>query len=195
MIFRLRLTGNALDAELGQVGAQARERPLVQEPGEIVGAVGQKLAAPEADEEVEILALDARGIGPAGRLGERGVGQSDRRSVAAQAAQPVQQPGIRSPRQKHREQRVFLRARGVDLVEVAAEAGMLGVKVGTQHRATDAGHGLDRQHALGRDARPVGYRRLGNANFPGKRADPAGDAYRFVQTLVPHRRAFLYYFS
>jgi len=43
----------ALDAEPRKVGAQPRERPLMQEAGEVIGAVGQKLAASHADEEIE----------------------------------------------------------------------------------------------------------------------------------------------
>src|SRR5688572_28245203 len=61
VIFRLALTFSALDPELAQIRAQARQRTLVQEAGQIVGTVGQQLAAPKPDEKIELLALDALG--------------------------------------------------------------------------------------------------------------------------------------
>ena len=59
MILRLDLALGALDAERAEIVAQPRQRPLVQEAGEIIGAVGQQFAAAEPDEEVEVFALDA----------------------------------------------------------------------------------------------------------------------------------------
>ena len=50
----------ALDAEPAHVLAQLGERLLVQEAGEIVGAVGDELAADEADEELVVLLGDGR---------------------------------------------------------------------------------------------------------------------------------------
>ena len=50
VIFRLGISFDALDAELRKVFAQARQRTLVQEAGEIVGGVGQQFAASDADE-------------------------------------------------------------------------------------------------------------------------------------------------
>ena len=58
MIFRLAVAFDALDAERREVVAQPRQRALVQEAGEIVRAVGQQLAAAEADEQIEEFALD-----------------------------------------------------------------------------------------------------------------------------------------
>ena len=58
VIFRLMLILDPLDAEFDQVFAQAGQRPLVQEAGDVIGAVGQELATPDADEEFEELAFD-----------------------------------------------------------------------------------------------------------------------------------------
>ena len=60
MILRLRHAVGARNADARQILAQARQRPLVQEAGEIIGGVGQQLAAPDADEEIEEFALDFR---------------------------------------------------------------------------------------------------------------------------------------
>jgi hypothetical protein len=58
MIFGLGDPRRALDAQFVQVLTQPRKRALVQEPGKIVGAVGQQLAAADPDKEIEKLALD-----------------------------------------------------------------------------------------------------------------------------------------
>jgi hypothetical protein len=70
--------------------AQSRERPLVQEAGEVIRPVRQKLPAPKTDEEIEIFALDALDIGPFRRLRERGVRQSERARIAAQFGETFQ---------------------------------------------------------------------------------------------------------
>src|SRR5690349_4147969 len=57
MVLRLAVAVGARDAEPAQILAQPRERPFLQEAGEIIGAIGQQLAAPDADEQVEELAL------------------------------------------------------------------------------------------------------------------------------------------
>ena len=62
MILRLAIAVGALDAERRQILAQPRQRALVQEAGEIIGAVGQQLAAADADEQIEELALDLRDV-------------------------------------------------------------------------------------------------------------------------------------
>ncbi len=193
MILGLRLAGGPFDSELAEIRAQPRERPLVQEAGEIIRSVGQQFAAPETDEEIEIFALDALDIGALRRLRECGMRQSERARIAAQRGEARKQRGIRRARQQHRQQRVFLRARGIDLVDIAGRAGVLSVKIGPQNRPAHAGRRLDREHALGGNARPVRNRRLRYADFTGKRADPAGDADRFVQAYIPHRRFFFYY--
>ena len=101
-------------------------------------------------------------------------------------------------REQHREQRIFLRARGVDLVDtaiadidtVAGKIGRIAVEIGPQNDTAHAGRGFHRQHALGGNARPVRDRRLRDANFSGKRADTAGNADRFVKTAIAHQGFF-----
>ena len=58
MIFRFVLLLDAFDAERGEILTQPRQRPLVQEAGDIIGAVGHQFAAADADEEIEEFALD-----------------------------------------------------------------------------------------------------------------------------------------
>ena len=58
VILRLEIVLGPLDAERGEILAQARQRTLVEKAGQIVGRVGQQFAAPEADEQIEIFALD-----------------------------------------------------------------------------------------------------------------------------------------
>ncbi len=65
VIFRLSLTGRSFDSKLAEILAQARERTLVQKTGQVVGSVWQQFSASEADEEIEILALDALARGAA----------------------------------------------------------------------------------------------------------------------------------
>src|SRR3546814_5923490 len=55
VVFRLLHVVGAGDAQARHVVAQPRQRLLVQEPGQIVGGVGQQLALADADEEVEVL--------------------------------------------------------------------------------------------------------------------------------------------
>src|SRR5436189_3270327 len=84
VIFRLAIALGALDSERAEIGAEPRQRPFVQESGEIVGGVGQQFAAAESDEQVEILALDAIDGGFAGGLRERCMRDTERRRGAAQ---------------------------------------------------------------------------------------------------------------
>src|SRR5262252_7144363 len=99
--------------------AKACKRPLVQEAGEIIRSVRQKFPAPETDEEIEIFALEALDSGALRRLCERDVRQSERARIAAQCPETLEQRRIGRAYEQHREQRVFLRPRSVDLVNVA----------------------------------------------------------------------------
>ena len=95
MVFRLALTFRPLDPESSQMHTQARQRPLMQEPREIIRAVGQEFPAPEPDEEIEIFALDTLGAGSCSGLRERGMGGAERARVAAQFGETVEQESIR----------------------------------------------------------------------------------------------------
>ena len=116
MIFGLVVAFGALDAERREIAAQPRQRTLVQEAGQIIRGVGQQFAAAEPDEQVEELALDALDRGFAGGLRQRGMRDAERRRVAAQAGETLQQLRVRRAREQRGEQRVFLRARRGDLV-------------------------------------------------------------------------------
>ena len=81
MIFRLGLSSGALDTEPCEVVAQSRQRTLVQESGEIIGAIGHQFAAPDADEQREEFSFDLRDIRRGGRLSERRVRGAKRRRI------------------------------------------------------------------------------------------------------------------
>src|SRR5262249_43437969 len=94
---------DALEAEPRKVLAQARERPFLQETREIVRAVRQQLAAADADEEIEELALGPFDAGGRGRLGERRVRKAERarvRTYGGNTGPPAGGPcvGQRDPR-------------------------------------------------------------------------------------------------
>ena len=135
--------------------AQPRQRPLVQEPGEIIRAVGQQFAAAEPDEEIEELALGRVRVGAARRLRERRMREPERARVAAQGRQARQQRGIGRAREQRDEQRVFLRARGIDFVDSHRPCRLLGIEIGPQRSRDHPGRGLDRQDALCGNMRPV----------------------------------------
>ena len=109
---------DALDAESARVLAQPRQRPLIEEAGEIIRTVGQQFAAPDPDEEIEEFALDAR---------RRRCGSRPRRAPHAQrraasrrrAASPSRSSSacVRRAREQRRQQRIFLRARRIDVVD------------------------------------------------------------------------------
>src|SRR5262249_42070028 len=161
MVLGLVVALGALDPEPTQVLAQACEWALVEKAREIVGAVRQELAAADADEEVEELALGALDRGGGRGLGERRMGHAERARVAAQVAEPRQQYRVGCARQQGREQRVFLRARRIDVVDRYGFA----IEVRPQNVPRNAGDGLDRNDALGWNSRPVGDGRLGNADL------------------------------
>src|SRR5215208_1076145 len=58
VIFRLPRASGALDPEPAQILAHPRQWALVKKTGQIVGGIGQKFAAAEADEEIEELLAD-----------------------------------------------------------------------------------------------------------------------------------------
>ncbi len=116
--------------------------------------------------------------------------EPERARIAAQAGEPLEQCGVGGAREQHRQQRVFLRTRGIDLVDVAGGAWVFRVKIGAQNRAAHAGRGFDRQHAFSRHTCPIRDRWLRNAYFTRKRADTAGSANRLVETYIPHRRQY-----
>ena len=95
MILGLDIAFAARDRELVEILAQPLQRPFVEKAGEIVGAVGQELAAAEPDEQIEVLALDLVGIGQQRGFRQRRVSDAERARIGAQPGQPLEQPGIR----------------------------------------------------------------------------------------------------
>ena len=101
VIFRLSLTGRSFDSELAEIRTQAGERSLVQESGQVIGFVRQQFSASEADEEIEILALDALARGAARRLRTRGMRQAERTCIAAQRGETLQQCAVGRACEQH----------------------------------------------------------------------------------------------
>ena len=71
----------------------------------------------------------------------------ERACVAAEPRKPREQVGVGRAREQRGEERVFLRAREIDLVDLAGRR--LAIEIGPQPHARDAGRCLDGQHALG----------------------------------------------
>src|SRR5439155_4356938 len=95
VVFGFTLPLDAFDAESPQILAQARQRALVEKSGQVVRTVGQKLAAPDADEEVEKLARDRFGD-PSGRgLGQRCMRNTKRRCIPVKLGDASEQHRIR----------------------------------------------------------------------------------------------------
>ena len=100
MILGLYLLFSALDTEFPQVPAQARERPFVQEPGEIIRPIRQQFAAADSYEQIEELALDALDGRICCCLRKRRMRDTERRRIAAQLRNLLQQGGVRRADQR-----------------------------------------------------------------------------------------------
>jgi hypothetical protein len=118
VIFRLCLTARPLDSEPDQVLAQPRERPVKQEPSEVIGLVGHQFPAPEADEEVKIFSLNIIGAGTTSGFRDRSMGAPQWARVSTQTGEALEQALIRCAREKRREERIFPRPRRIDLIDV-----------------------------------------------------------------------------
>ena len=116
MVLGLDISLGALNSQPVEILAQARQRALVEKSGQVIRTVGQKLAAPDADEEVEKLTRDRFGD-PSGRgLGQRCMRNTKRRCIPVKLGDASEQHRIRGTCQQSGEQRVFPRPRGIDLV-------------------------------------------------------------------------------
>ena len=174
----------ARDAEPRHVGAQPRQRALIEEAGEIVGAVRQQFAATDADEQFKKLALDPLRTGGGRRIGEREMREPERTGIAAQRREPVEKRGVGRTAKQDREQCVFLRAGRIHLVDRCGGFGR--VKIGPQNRARYPGDCLHSQHAFGGNAAPVRNGRLGNTDLARKRPNAACGANRLVESRIAH---------
>jgi hypothetical protein len=92
VIFRLRIIRGARDPGRGEIGAQARQRPLVEKSRQIVGGIGQELAAAETDEQIEIFAFGLRRDGIGGGRGQLSMRAPERRRITDQCGQLIEQP-------------------------------------------------------------------------------------------------------
>ena len=118
---------------------------------------------------------------------------TERARIAAQRRQSLQEIGVRRSCEQHCQQRIFLRARGIDFINinVAGVARALAVKIGSQQRPVDPGCGLDCDHAFGGYARPIGNGRLRDPKLARQRADTARGADCFIESDIPHLGAHL----
>ena len=116
MVFGLASGFDALDAQTSEVGAQPRQRPLMQKAGQVIRPVRQQLAAADADKEIEIFARDRDGIFRRSRCGQRLMRKTERRRVTLDDRQSLEQRLIRRPREERRKERIFLRTRDRSIV-------------------------------------------------------------------------------
>src|SRR6516225_5178257 len=96
---------------------------------------------------------------------------------------------VGSALQEHREQRIFLGTRRLNLVNLARAPGV--IEIGAQHRAVDTGHAFNRYDALGRNPAPIRYGRLRNAEFSRESADAASSTNGLVKTRIAHSRLYV----
>src|SRR5262249_57581254 len=107
MILRIGDVVGASNAEPSEVPAQARERPLVQKAGEIIGGIGQKLATTDADEQVEVFALDYARLGDVCSFGQCCMRSVELGFAPTQLRNLLQQRRTRWLPEQSCEQRVF----------------------------------------------------------------------------------------
>ena len=86
--------------EPGEIRAQTRQWPLVQEPGEVIRSVRQQLAAPQPDEQVEIFPFGPLDIAAARRLRQCGMRQPERTCGAGQRRKTLEQRAIGGARKE-----------------------------------------------------------------------------------------------
>jgi len=113
------------------------------------------------------------------------VRRTERRGIAAKLGDLPEKRCIRGTSQQLCEQRIFPGACNIHLLGLAE---ILAVKVRPQYHARNPGRGLHRQHPLGRDPRPVGDGRLGDADPTRQLGNAADGADRLVEPAVAHRK-------
>src|SRR4029077_19138242 len=155
MILRLEIVLDTLDAEYSEVVAEPRKRAFVEKTGQIVGGIGQQLASPKTDEQIEIFALDTGGHDLRCGLGQNGMGLTKRRCVAAQARDLRKQSVRRRTGKQRGKQRVFPRASGIDGIDIIIWHRWLAIEIGTKLLTRHASRGLDCDHPSGGHAVPV----------------------------------------
>jgi hypothetical protein len=178
VVFGLALAFDALDTETGEVGAQPCQRPFMKKTGQIIGPVGHQFTAPDPDEEIEIFARDRGSIFLHSRSGQCPMRKAERRPVALELRQFLQQRRIRWTREKCRKQRIFLSSSNSSVVD---RVGCPRVEVRSQHSAGHARRCLDRDDAVRRHARPIEDGGLRDTNAARQLGDAARGPDRLAQ--------------
>ena len=94
------------------------------------------------------------------RGGKPGMGEPERGGIGLQRREPAKELGVRRAREQQREERIFLRPRRVDLVNLALGHVAPLKQIGPQQLPPDAGRLLDGDDAIGGNSAPVGDGRL-----------------------------------
>src|SRR5262249_46829455 len=95
-------------------------RTLMQKPREIVGCVRQQLAAPKANEQIEVLTFDFLDGAFSGGVRECRMREPQRGCIATQLRETAEEARIRCARQQCRKQCVLLCACDIDVARVAS---------------------------------------------------------------------------
>ena len=155
MILGFEIVLGALDAECDEVIAETGKRAFIEKAGQIVGGIGQQLATPETDEQIEIFALDTGGHDLRCGLSQGGMGATKRRCVAAQMRDLAKQSVGRRTQKQRGKQCVFPRASGVDGIDIIVWQRRLAIEIGTKLLTRYAGRGLHRNYPSNRHSVPV----------------------------------------
>jgi len=99
----------------------------VDESRQVVRGIRQKFAAPQADEQGEILASDPLSVRTRRSFRERLVCTTECTLVPAQASKTLKKIRVRAAKQQRREERVFLRSGELDLID--SRATLLGLQI------------------------------------------------------------------
>ena len=110
---------------------------------------------------------------------------AERACVAAKAREPREQIGVGRAREQRGEERVFLRAREIELVDI--RVGLFAIEIGPQAHARNAGRRLDGEYALGGNFVPVRHGRLRDADTAGELGNPTDRLDRCAQSRITHR--------
>jgi hypothetical protein len=111
--------------------------------------------------------------------------EAERAGIHTQIGDALQECGRGRAHQQRRQQSVFLRARDIDFVDIAGYL-VLSEKIGAQSGTRNACLTLDRGYTFRRHARPIGDRRLGNAQTTSELSDATYGTEGFGETGVAH---------
>ena len=117
MILGLRMMLCSLDAESVKRFAQPRKRAPIKGARQVVRCIGQKPAASEPVEEIEILLLHAFSVCFGCGFGEGRVRRTKRACIATQKGKTSDHSGIGAVRKQCCKQCVFLRASAIDIID------------------------------------------------------------------------------